>query len=70
MDCHRFNIRILKMRHKKGPSLQKRSFPILKIFTKREEEGSVEEDQTTDEFDSQANVWNGEKRVIEIDILI
>lgn len=60
------------MRHKGRIISAKTSkkFSNLKLFTKKEEEESVEENQTTEEFDSQANVWNGERRVIELDILI
>lgn len=43
---------------KEGSSLQKlvRDLSNLKLFTKKEEEESVEEIQTTEEFDRQANV--------------
>nr|XP_034328380.1 uncharacterized protein LOC117689936 [Crassostrea gigas] len=60
------------MRHKGRIISAKTSKKLsnLKRFTKKEEEESVEENQTTEEFDSQANVWNGERRVIELDILI
>lgn len=71
ITCHGFNIRILKMRHKGRFISAKTSKKLsnLKLFIKKEE-GSVEENQTTEEFDSQASVWNGERRVIELDILI
>lgn len=71
ITCHGFNIWILKMRHKGRFISAKTSKKLsnLKLFIKKEE-GSVEENQTTEEFDSQASVWNGERRVIELDILI